>query len=167
MDLNTLPAFGTHIASLGGIFAAIVRAPQIDGIEQPPVALIVAAAEHEFTGQWGEYGQEIPGAASRTDGRSNTQAMATAGSPIGKRVHEATIEGHADWHVPSLGELNSAAANVPEAFQADGIYWTSTQHSRLYSFAQSFDYGTSYWGGKGNELLVRPFRRVHLEALTA
>jgi len=40
----TLPAFGTVIAGQGGVFAAIMRSPIVDGVEQPPYALLVADA---------------------------------------------------------------------------------------------------------------------------
>lgn len=42
----------------------------------------------EFTGEWGEYGQNVDGAASYRDGASNTVAMAEAGSPIAKQALE-------------------------------------------------------------------------------
>lgn len=167
MSNITLPAFGSAIAGQGGIFAAIIRAPRVDGVEQPPFALIVADREHEFESTWGEYGQDVAGARSRTDGFGNTDAMAAAGCTAAKRVRELQIDGHADYYLPSLGELNSAAANVPEAFEPEGVYWTSTQGSRHHAFVQDFEDGGSIWGGKDYEWRVRPFRRIPLDALTA
>lgn len=164
----TLAAFGATIPGQGGTFAAILRAPRVDGAEQPPYALIVSdAAAGEIHSQWGEYGKDVSGANSRTDGRGNTEAMADAECPAALRVRELRIDGHADWFVPSLGELNSAAANVPELFSTKGWYWTSTQISRNGAFVQVFEYGGSTWGGKGGEHRVRACRAIPLDLLTA
>ncbi|SFB95944.1 Protein of unknown function [Polaromonas sp. OV174] len=163
-----LPAFGSVIAGQGGMLAAILRGPIVDGIEQPPFALLVSdATEGEFEDiAWGEYGKDVPGTSSRTDGKANTEAMALTNCPAALRVRELVIDGHSDWYLPSLGELNSAAANVPELFSTEDYYWTSTQHSRLTAFVQDFEDGNSTWGDKGGERRVRAFRRTPLDALT-
>jgi hypothetical protein len=163
----TLPAFGSVIAGQGGMLAAILRGPTVDGIEQPPFALLVSdAAVGEIEScAWGEYGKEVPGTSSRTDGKANTDAMALASCPAALRVRELTIDGHSDWYLPSLGELNSAAVNVPELFSTAGWYWTSTQTSRNNAFDQDFEYGGSYCGGKDGGRRVRAFRRINLDLL--
>lgn len=163
----TIPAFGALIPGQGGHFSAILRGPTVNGIEQPPYALLVSeVGKGEFEGvTWGKYGEDVPGATSRTDGVANTDAMVLANCPAALKVRELTIDGHADWHLPSLGELNSAAANVPELFDAEGDYWTSTQFSRDGAFVQDFEYGLSRWGGKGLRRRVRAFRRVQLDLL--
>lgn len=164
----TLPAFGSFIASQGGMLTAILRGPVINGIEQPPFALLVSDAtvgEIEEC-SWGEYGKDVPGACSRTNGKANTDAMVLAECPAALRVRELMIDGHSDWYLPSLGELNSAAANVPELFSTDGYYWTSTQSSRYRAFIQDFEYGYSSWIIKVYEHSVRAFRRIPLDALT-
>jgi len=164
----TLPAFGATIPGQGGTFAAILRAPRVGDAEQPPYALIVSgAAAGEFRSQWGEYGKDVAGAKSRSDGRGNTEAMADAECPAALRVRELRIDGHTDWFLPSLGELNSAAANVPELFSTEGWYWTSTQLSRLSAFVQVFEFGLSCWSGKDDELRVRACRAIPLDLLTA
>ena len=164
----TLPAFGAVIAGQGGMLAAILRGPTVDGIEQPPFALLVSdAAVGEFEDiVWGEYGKDVPGTSSRTDGKANTDAMALASCPAALRMRELTIDGHSDWYLPSLGELNSAAANVPELFSKEGWYWTSTQGSLYGAFVQDFSYGYSLWSDKVNGHRVRAFRAIQLELLT-
>lgn len=164
----TLPAFGSIIAGQGGMFAAILRGPTVDAIEQPPFALLVSdAAVGEFEDiAWGQYGQDVPGTSSRTDGKANTEAMALANCPAALKVRELTVDGHSDWYLPSLGELNSAAANVPELFSKDDYYWTSSQLSRGSAFIQDFEDGYSYWDGKDGEQRVRAFRRIPLDDLT-
>lgn len=163
----TMPAFGSAIAGQGGIFAAIMRGPTVDGIQQPPHALLVSdAAVGEIEGvEWGNYGKNVPGTSSRSDGKANTDAMALAGCAAALRVREISIDGHTDFYLPALGELNSAAANVPELFSKKGWYWTSTQLSRDFAFAQDFEGGYSYWSLKDDEHRVRAFRRVLLELL--
>ena len=163
----TLPAFGAVIPGQGGMLAAILRGPIVEGVEQPPFALLVSdAAVGELKDvAWGEYDKDVPGTASRTDGKANTDAMALASCPAALRVRELTIDGHTDWYLPSLGELNSAAANVPELFSADDWYWTSTQYSRYNAFVQDFEGGNSSWGSKDNGRRVRAFRRISLDLL--
>lgn len=162
----TIPAFGAIIPGQGGVFAAILRAPVVDGVEQPPFALIVSAAtEGESTSTWGEYGKDVPGAKSRTDGLANTTAMVEADCLAATRVRALTIGGHSDWYLPSLGELNSAAANVPELFDTEGWYWTSTQGSRDFAFVQVFEDGFCGWVDKGSERRVRACRRIQLDLL--
>jgi len=163
----TLPAFGTIIPGQGGLLAAILRGPIVEGVEQPPFALLVSdAAVGEFEDvAWGEYGKDVPGTASRTDGKANTDAMALASCPAALRVRELTIDGHSDWYLPSLGELNSAAANVPELFSTDDWYWTSTQTSRHGAFVQDFEDGSSFWDDKDYGHRVRAFRRIPLDLL--
>ncbi len=165
----TLPAFGVAIAGQGGIFAAIMRGHVVDGVEQAPYALLVsdaAAGEIEAVA-WGEYGKEVTGTSSRSNGRANTDAMALANCPAALRVREISIDGHTDFFLPSLGELNSAAANVPELFNTDGWYWTSTQLSRSSAFAQDFEYGNSGWNSKDYEHRARAFRAIPLDILNA
>lgn len=161
--------FGAVIPGQGGRLAAIMRGPVRDGIELPPEALIIgeqAVAEFQRI-RWGKYGQDVKGATSRTDGRANTAAMLAAECPAALKVRELTIEGHNDYFLAALGELNAAAANVPELFDPEATYWTSTQVSALNAFAQVFEYGYSFWHNKDYVHRVRAFRRVQLDALNA
>jgi len=161
-----LPAFGSAIAGQGGIFAAILCGPVVDGVQLPPYALLVSdATAGETKAAWGNYGKDVPGTSSRIDGQANTDAMALAECPAALRVREISIDGHTDFYLPALGELNSAAANVPEIFSKDGWYWTSTQVSRFNAFVQDFEFGGSDWHDKDDEHRVRAFRRIALELL--
>jgi len=162
-----LPPFGAAIAGQGGYFAAIMRGPTVDGVQQPAIALIVSDAAHHKATAWGEYGVEIKGCSSRTDGHGNTLAMLAANCPAAVHARSITVDGHSDFFVPSIGELNAAAANVPELFDAEGVYWASTQHSARYAFAQDFEYGGSYWSYEDYQRLVCPFRAVPLQNLIA
>ena len=162
----TLPAFGSAIAGQGGYFAAIMRGATVDGVQQPAEALLVSDIALEIeAAEWGKYGQDVTGTTSRTDGKSNTDAMVAANCPAALRVCEVSADGHIDYFLPSLGELNSAAANVPELFNKDGLYWTSTQGSRYYAFVQDFEDGFSLWFIKDYKHRVRAFRRISLDLL--
>jgi hypothetical protein len=165
----TLPAFGALIAAQGGHFAGIVRGHKNqDGSEQPAYAILVSPASNELQDfAWGQYGKEIAGCADRRNGKANTAAMLQAECAAAIAVHNLDVDGHKDWYLPSLGEMNIAAANVPELFAGDGIYWTSTQGSRYVAFVQDFASGNSYWYVKDLEFRVRAFRQIPLDLLTA
>ncbi|WP_433886649.1 DUF1566 domain-containing protein [Pseudomonas vranovensis] len=64
-------------------------------------ASITAGAEHELVGEWGKYGEKIEGADSFTDSRSNTEAMAAAGSELAQKVLALDIGGFTDWAIPA------------------------------------------------------------------
>ena len=164
----TLPAFGAIIPGQGGRLAAIMRGPVVGGAELPPYALLVSDQSTEIERvTWGKYGEEIAGAGSRVDGRANTAGMLAAKCPAAVKACAVQADGHKDFYVPSLGELNAAAANVPELFDAKGVYWTSTQGSRDGAFVQDFQYGFSDWYGKVFKFRVRAVRQIPLELLSA
>ena len=106
---------------------------------------------------WGEYGQDVPGAACRFDGHANTLAMAEAGSALAQAVR--ALPG--DCHLPSQAEAALCTATVPEAFKP-GYHWTSTQHSAHGAWVQGFEHGTSGWYGKGNEFRAVAVRKIQL-----
>jgi len=162
----TLPAFGTAIAGQGGYFVAIMRGPTVDGVQQQPVALLACDVAHEKETEWGTYGKKLDGCDSRTDGHANTLAMLAADCPAAVHARSLTVDGHSDYFLPSLGELNTAAANAPELFDAEGVYWTSTQLSSNHAFAQDFENGYSVWLNESNEFRVRPFRVIPLQTLS-
>ena len=81
----------------GGFFTGIIRDPAT-GLEY---RIITAGAEHELRGAWGKYGEVIEGAGSFIDGRSNTEAMAAAGSELAQKVLALNIGEHSDWAIPA------------------------------------------------------------------
>jgi hypothetical protein len=163
-----LPAFGTFIPGQGARFAAIMRGPTVDGQELPPYALLVSEKETEIErATWGKYGKTVERADSRTNGKANTAVMLVAECPAAVLAAAIEADEHKDFYLPSLGELNAAAANVPELFDGKGLYWTSTQGSRNYAFVQYFENGYSYWGSKDDEFRVRAVRQIPLELLIA
>ena len=154
---QTIPvAIGTHCFALGGTLGAILARP--DGTVY---GLIVADAEHDVRGQWGEYSKDVP-RAKGLDGAANTTAMLAAGSPIAEAVRAVTIDGHTDWHIGSRLEMLALYESVPDLFNKDSWYWTSSQYSRCSAFCQHFGYGDSRADGKDSEFRARPVRSIQL-----
>lgn len=146
-----LPAIGQILAD--GVFAYRYW---LNGAEY---ALVVLDAKHEFTGEWGKYGQNVSSATSYRDGAANTIAMAEAGSPIAKRVLEIA-EGA---FIPSALELATlyAAKQAGEIDRfKDDWYWSSSQSSSSYAFGTVFTDGSTYYDVKNLEFRVRAVRKI-------
>lgn len=142
---SELPALGQPL--LGGVFAARYW---LNGQER---ALILLS--DEFEGRWGEYGVEIAGASSYSDGYANTLAMVEGGSEIAKKALEL------DAYVPSCLEgqlLMAAKAEGLVMLREDRFHWLSTQYSAYNAYGLGFEGGWLYHYGKDYERLVRPVR---------
>lgn len=113
----------------------------------------------EFTGEWGEYGQDVDGAVSYRDGASNTIAMAEAGSPIAKQALEIG-EGVFIPSVLELALLFSAEQAGDLSGFADRWYWSSSQFSAYFAFFTGFSVGNTYYSDKGDVVRVRPVRKI-------
>lgn len=154
------PRLGEFWEGQGGIFAGIVRG----AAGWPDHYLIIpthqAAEFHEVT--LGTYDQDVTGATSKSNGMANTTALAEAGSELCKKILELEIEGHRDWYLMSANEAHIAAANVPELFEKEGWYWTSTQDGRSSAFVQDFEGGYHSYGSKDYERRARAVRRIQL-----
>ncbi|MDU9415541.1 hypothetical protein [Pseudomonas sp. zfem005] len=146
-----LPAIGQALAD--GIFA---NRYWLNGLEY---ALVDLGKDREFSGEWGEYGQDVEGAQSYRDGAANTIAMAEAGSPIAKLALEIG-EG---IFIPSALELAALyaakQAGEIEGFQ-DRWYWSSSQSSSLTAFLTGFAVGFTGCTDKGDEFRVRAVRKI-------
>ena len=55
--------------------------------------------------RWNRNYDNVPGALSYNDGLANTKAMAEAGSELAKAALAKEIDGHADWYIPAVDEL--------------------------------------------------------------
>lgn len=154
------PKLGEVWPGQGGIYAGIVRGQN----GQPDHYLIIpthrAAEFHKVA--LGTYDQDVTGATSKSDGMANTRALADAGSDLCKEILELEIDGHRDWYLMAANEAHIAAANVPELFEKEGWYWTSTQHGRYGAFVQDFEYGHHINGLKLDVRRARAVRRIQL-----
>lgn len=145
-----LPERGQPLA--GGVF---VTRYWLNGQER---ALVLLDAEYE--GSWGEYGAEIEGADSYSDGEANTRAMAEAGSEIAIKALEL------EAFIPSCleGQLVMAAkADGLVTLREDRFHWMSTQFSADHAYGMAFEDGWLNYLGKDGERLVRPVRSLPIQ----
>lgn len=145
-----LPERGQPLA--GGIF---VTRYWLNGQERALVLM-----PEEFEGAWGEYGLEIKGAGSYSDGEANTRAMAEAGSVIATKALELGA------FIPSCleGQLVMAAkADGLVTLREDRFHWLSSQFSAYYAFTMDFEDGWLTSSVKSIERLVRPVRSLILQ----
>jgi hypothetical protein len=149
------PAPGEYWPGQGGRYICTMAA--IGGL--PARHLVVSA----FEGEDLEFGPdiEVPGAGSLLDGAANTLALLAAGQPhpAAQWCAAYSADGHTDFFLPARVDMVMAHACAPQLFNKHDLYWTSTQYSRNYAFAQGFEYGSG-WDGKGNEFRVRAFRVI-------
>jgi len=160
---TTVPAIGAPWPAQGGIYAGITRDAQSGNHFHLIVSTDPAGS---FDATWGGAGTEVAGASDRWDGVANTRALlaATTDHPAAQRCAALTIDGHADWYLPAQRELTVCLVNVPELFETDDWYWSSTQYSRHYAWFQFFGYGFQDYGDKGYEAHVRAVRRFPLQS---
>jgi hypothetical protein len=154
----SVPAIGTHWVEQGGIFAGVIRG--IDGA--PDAALIIAddPRGHFEDREWGPYGKDV--ATDAHDGMANTVAMTGAGSQLAADILALDIAGHTDWYLPSASDLHLAYANLADHFDRADYYWSSTQYSPYYAWAQDFEGGYSSLYGKHGEFRAVAVRRFVL-----
>ncbi|MCV4343265.1 hypothetical protein [Pseudomonas capsici] len=147
VSVADLPARGQPLA--GGVF--ITRY----WLNNQEHALVILS--DELAGPWGEYGQDVIGAKSYSDGEANTQAMAEAGSEIAKQALAI------DAFIPSClqGQLMmTAKADGVITLSEDRWHWLSTQYSANRAYLMDFVDGWLSTGGKFGERVVRPVRSL-------
>ncbi len=150
----TPPAIGKIWTGQGGIYL---------GLRQYPEGLchVIAAAE-DLPGRYafGAYGESTD-ATSRTDGKANTDILLARDGkhPAAIAAAAYTADGHADFSLPSIGELHHSWQFAPESFATNWYYWSSSQRSADYAFSMHFEDGCQLVSGKNSELRVRPVRR--------
>ena len=145
-----LPERGQPLA--GGVF---VTRYWLNGVERALVLL-----PDELSGPWGDYGVEIKGAGSYSDGEANTRAMAEAGSVIAIKALEL------DGFIPSCLEgqlLMAAKADGLVVLREDRYHWLSSQRSAYNAYLMDFVDGWLSSGGKGGERLARPVRSLPIQ----
>ena len=154
---DDIPTIGAYWAGQGGIYGGILQYP--DGLHHT-----IFGAEDLGDFAWGERGTET-GATQRVSGVLNTTTLRdTDGSfPAAEAASEYTADGRHDFYLPSIGELNHAMQNIPDAFDKGNWYWSSSQRSANLAFTMDFVYGSQYYGVKYGELRVRPVRRLPIQ----
>ena len=145
-----LPERGQPLA--GGVF---VTRYWLNGAERALILL-----PDELSGPWGEYGVEIKGAGSYSDGEANTRAMAEAGSVIAVKALEL------DGFIPSCLEgqlLMAAKADGLVELRDDRYHWLSSQRSADYAYGMDFGDGWLDFDDKFLERLARPVRSLSIQ----
>ena len=167
---KSLPSFREIVPGEGGRLGAIMRGDLVGGARQPDYAIIVTDIPcingADLKMEWGSYGEKIAGTDSYTNGRANTAAMLKAKLTIARRVTSVKADGHSDFYLPARNELRALYITVPELFEKDGWYWSSTQIGSSYAFCQNFASGSSHWSTKVNEFRVRAVRAIQLHHFT-
>ncbi|SAM35793.1 hypothetical protein [Pseudomonas sp. 1 R 17] len=145
-----LPERGQPLA--GGVF---VTRYWLNGAERALILL-----PDELSGPWGEYGVEIKGAGSYSDGEANTRAMAEAGSVIAIKALEL------DGFIPSCLEgqlLMAAKADGLVELREDRWHWLSSQRSAHDAYYMAFEVGWLNLTGKDGARLARPVRSLPIQ----
>lgn len=155
-DALTPPALGEYWPGQGGIYGGIRLYPE-------GLCHVIFAATDLGNFAYGEYGTEVE-ATSRHDGRENTAILVNrdGSHPAADAAYAYTCDGHNDFCLPSIGELNHAWQYIPDSFEKDW-YVSSTQRSADYAFFMAFDDGLQGNYDKVNELRVRPVRRLPIQ----
>jgi hypothetical protein len=152
-----VPSIGALWAGEGGHNGGLAR--DADG---KPYWLIVPPTEvSSFTGEWGGYGTDEPGAKSDFDGLANTIALcdSTVDHPAAQRCRQLVHEGHNDFYLPAKREGAVLYANVPELFEKVWHY-TSTQCSPIIAWGQYFADGYQDYADKYDAGRFRAVRRL-------
>jgi len=116
--------------------------------------------DNELSGEYGEYGQDIPGATSYADGEANTRAMAEAGSTIAKQALEL------DAFIPSCLEgqlLMAAKAEGLVELREDRWHWLSSQYSAHFAYCMDFEFGWLDYCVETSERRARPVRSLIIQ----
>lgn len=145
-----LPERGQPLA--GGVF---VTRYWLNGVERALILL-----PDELSGPCGEYGVEIKGAGSYSDGEANTRAMAEAGSVIAVKALEL------DGFIPSCLEgqlLMAAKADGLVELREDRFHWLSSQRAADYAYLMAFEDGWLNFNDKYYERLARPVRSLPIQ----
>ena len=152
-DALTPPALGEYWPGQGGIYA---------GVRQYPEGLchVIFAATDVGKHAYGEHGTDVE-AINRHDGRENTAILINreGSHPAADAASAYTRDGHSDFYLPSIGELNHAWQYIPESFEGDW-YISSTQRSANFAYLMDFEDGWLDDYGKFTERLARPVRRI-------
>ena len=154
------PAIGAYWLGQGGIYAGMVRGE--DGGHDYHLIIPTDPAGSVDKIKWGAGGKDEAAACSLRNGMANTRALLESRHehPAAEWACNLSIEGHSDWYLPARHELRLCFLNVPEQFNTDGWYWSSTQFSPYTAWIQTFDDGGQYDNDKGTALRARAVRRV-------
>ncbi len=151
------PALGEIWNGQGGRFGGTM--PARDG--KHAYHLIVAEGHGEKLKFGLEY-SDCSEASSHHDGKANTTALLanTKNHAAAAWAADKGVGPHEDFYLPAHAELCLLWINVPQLFEKEGWYWSSTQYSSDNAWAQDFAYGDSNVRSKFNEFRSVAVRRL-------
>lgn len=103
--------FLTGYINIEGKAFALIVAPKLDG-------------EHDDIA-WNGSSKRVAGAQSYCDGRTNTEAMAAAGSALAEWARGLRIGGFDDWYLPSQDELEICYRALKPTGEENALYGRS------------------------------------------
>ena len=158
----TPPRIGQYWQDEGGLYTGIMRGENgqpdyhlITPID--PLASIDSIA-------WATKLTNQLGASSEVDGLANTNNLCASSIdyPAARWATSLKIEGHNDFYLPARHELRLMYINLPNAFNTDDWYWSSTQYAYNtdYAWMQYFYDGNQLDYRKSNKYRARAVRRI-------
>jgi hypothetical protein len=99
--------FFVGIMNVNGQLCALIASPKAGG---------------ELRGAWNASAKSVAGALSYCDGRTNTAAMAEAGSNLAKQILALEIGGFADWYLPAQDELEMLYRHFKPTAEQNYLY---------------------------------------------
>jgi hypothetical protein len=156
------PRIGQPWPEQGGLYTGIMRGEN----GQPDYHLITPTAPEASIKNiiWAESYANQVGAQSHVDGLANTRFLCASAisHPAAQWTAGLIIDGHADFYLPARHEARLMYINLPDQFETDDWYWTSTQLAAVpdYAWVQSFFSGNQTNLLKSGEYRARAVRRI-------
>lgn len=152
-----VPAIGEIWPGEGGVNGGLFQ-----GGDRPYYLIVPTGADAQAELEWGGRGNELNGASSAWDGRSNTADLVGSDDthPAAQFCSSFERDGHNDFYLMSRRESSFLEITLgdKEVF-SKAWHWTSTQYSAYFAFTMGFADGWVFNHGKYDERLVRPVRR--------
>jgi hypothetical protein len=161
VQVPRVPAIGSLWSEQGGHVAGHVRGE--NGLRD--YCLIrIDHPDAEFESIWHSKNIDIAGAKNERDGMANTHALIKAGAEIALRAQEIikTLP-FKDAYIGARHEMRLCAINIPDLFDKNCRYATSTQYSAHSAWDQDFAFGDQDYINKDSSARVRLVRRVFLD----
>lgn len=129
------PAIGAYWPGQGGYYVGVIP----DHVGTQPKHLIISEDEAVDV-TWGGLGANEPNARSEYDGAANTRALMESrrSHPAAKWADDYEKDGHTDFYLPSRAELQAACTTMPDRFEPNDLYWSSTERSHDMAYTQVF-----------------------------
>lgn len=125
---------------------------------------LIAATADQKKAKWynGNYIETKATGAAVGTGQANTSAIIAsqgAGEYAASVCDQLELNGFSDWFLPSKAELSLLRTHKTAVGGfANPFYWSSTEHSSHYAWAQNFNNGRQDYGNKNSTPSIRAVR---------